>query len=314
MEIILQTNGIEKKYKTQFAVKDVNMQIEQGDIYGFVGENGAGKTTIIRMITGLAEPTKGTFTLFGVENTDTKKMAEVRRRISAVVETPSIAMNMTAYDNLRMQAKLLGLTDLNYIDEVLELTGLGEVRNSKKKVKNFSLGMRQRLGLAIALLGHPDFIILDEPMNGLAPKGIVEIRELILRLNQENHITFLISSHILEELSRMATKYGFLHKGQLIKQLTKEELEEHCRKCLQLELDSVEKMAQTLENTLQIHNFKVLDGNVVRIYDDVDVTKVVQAVGEAGIKILQINTRNESIEEFYLNLMGGQGTGGEAHD
>ena len=223
-------------------------------------------------------------------------------------------MNMTAYDNLRMQAKLLGLTDLNYIDEVLELTGLGEVRNSKKKVKNFSLGMRQRLGLAIALLGHPDFIILDEPMNGLDPKGIVEIRELILRLNQENHITFLISSHILEELSRMATKYGFLHKGQLIKQLTKEELEEHCRKCLQLELDSVEKMAQTLENTLQIHNFKVLDGNVVRIYDDVDVTKVVQAVGEAGIKILQINTRNESIEEFYLNLMGGQGTGGEAHD
>lgn len=314
MEIILKTNGIEKKYKTQFAVKVVNMQIEQGDIYGFVGENGAGKTTIIRMITGLADPTNGTFTLFGVENTDNKKMAEVRRRISAVVETPSIAMNMTAYDNLRMQAKLLGLTDLNYIDEVLELTGLLEVRNSKKKVKNFSLGMRQRLGLAIALLGHPDFIILDEPMNGLDPKGIVEIRELILRLNQENHITFLISSHILEELSRMATKYGFLHKGQLIRQLTKEELEEHCRKCLQLEVDSAEKISHTLENTLQIYNFKVLDGNVVRIYDDVDVAKVVQAVGEAGIKILQINTRNESIEEYYLNLMGGQGTGGEAYD
>lgn len=311
METILQTNAIEKKYKSQFAVKDVNMQIEQGDIYGFVGENGAGKTTIIRMITGLAEPTGGSFSLFGVENSDKKQISEMRRRISAVVETPSIAMNMTAYDNLCMQARLLGLTDLTYIDEVLKLTGLSEVRNSKKKVKHFSLGMRQRLGIAIALLGHPDFIILDEPMNGLDPQGIVEIRELILRLNQENHITFLISSHILEELSRMATKYGFLHKGKLIKQLTKEELEEHCRKCLQLEVDNAEKISQILESTLQIQNFKVLDGNVVRIYDDVDVTKVVQTMGEAGIKILQINSRNESIEEYYLNLMNGQRTGGE---
>lgn len=306
METILRTNGIEKRYKSQFAVKDVNMQIEQGDIYGFIGENGAGKTTIIRMITGLAEPTNGTFTLFGVENTDIKRIAEVRRRISAVVETPSLAMNMTAYDNLCMQAKLLGLTDLNYIDEVLELTGLSYVRDSKKKVKHFSLGMRQRLGLAIALLGHPDFIILDEPMNGLDPKGIVEIRELILRLNQENHITFLISSHILEELSRMATKYGFLQNGKLIKQLTKEELEEHCRKCLQLEVDNIDQLSYVLEHTLQIQNFKVLDGNIVRIYDDVDVANVVRVVGEKGIKILQINTRNESIEEYYLNLMSGQ--------
>lgn len=222
-----------------------------------------------------------------------------------MVETPSIAMNMTAYQNLYMQAKLLGLSDMTYIDEVLKITGLSEVRDSKKKAKHFSLGMRQRLGLAIALLGHPDFIILDEPMNGLDPKGIVEIRELILRLNQENHITFLISSHILEELSRMATKYGFLHKGKLIRQLTKEELEEHCRKCLQLEVDNPEKLSQVLEHNLQIHNFKVLDGNIVRIYDDVDVTKVVQAVGENGIKILQINSKNESIEEYYLNLMGG---------
>lgn len=305
METVLRTSAIEKKYKSQFAVKGVNMQIEQGDIYGFVGENGAGKTTIIRMITGLAEPTNGTFNLFGVENTDAKRMSEVRRRMSAVVETPSIAMNMTAYQNLYMQAKLLGLSDMTYIDEVLKITGLSEVRDSKKKAKHFSLGMRQRLGLAIALLGHPDFIILDEPMNGLDPKGIVEIRELILRLNQENHITFLISSHILEELSRMATKYGFLHKGKLIRQLTKEELEEHCRKCLQLEVDNPEKLSQVLEHNLQIHNFKVLDGNIVRIYDDVDVTKVVQAVGENGIKILQINSKNESIEEYYLNLMGG---------
>ena len=305
METVLRTSAIEKKYKSQFAVKGVNMQKEQGDIYGFVGENGAGKTTIIRMITGLAEPTNGTFTLFGVENTDAKRMSEVRRRMSAVVETPSIAMNMTAYQNLYMQAKLLGLSDMTYIDEVLKITGLSEVRDSKKKAKHFSLGMRQRLGLAIALLGHPDFIILDEPMNGLDPKGIVEIRELILRLNQENHITFLISSHILEELSRMATKYGFLHKGKLIRQLTKEELEEHCRKCLQLEVDNPEKLSQVLEHNLQIHNFKVLDGNIVRIYDDVDVTKVVQAVGENGIKILQINSKNESIEEYYLNLMGG---------
>lgn len=305
METVLRTNGIEKKYKSQFAVKGVNMQIEQGDIYGFVGENGAGKTTIIRMITGLAQPTNGTFTLFGVENTDTKGIEAVRRRISAVVETPSIAMNMTAYENLYMQAKLLGLADLTYIDEVLKITGLSEVRDSKKKAKHFSLGMRQRLGLAIALLGHPDFIILDEPMNGLDPKGIVEIRELILRLNQENHITFLISSHILEELSRMATKYGFLHKGKLIKQLTKEELEEHCKKCLELEVDNTEVLSQVLEQALQIHDFKVLDGNMVRIYDDVDVTNVVQVLGENGVKILQINTRNESIEEYYLNLMGG---------
>lgn len=304
MEFVLDTRSLCKKYKNQYAVNNVDMKIARGDIYGFIGENGAGKTTIIRLVTGLANPTSGNYKLFGVDSLD-KTISKTRRRLSAVVETPSVALNMSGYDNLLMHAKLIGLTDLTYIDEILKVTGLSYVRNDKKKAKNYSLGMKQRLGIAIAMLGHPDFIILDEPMNGLDPEGIVEIRELILKLNKEQNITFMISSHILHELSKVATKYGFIHKGKLIKELTKEELQEECKKCLELVVDDISKIPQVLEVKLKVQNYKILQDNIVRIYEDVDITELMAALALVDIKTLKMNSKNENIEEYYLNLMGG---------
>lgn len=304
MEFVLETSSLCKKYKNQYAVNNVDMKIARGDIYGFIGENGAGKTTIIRLVTGLANPTSGRYKLFGVDSLD-KAISKTRRRLSAVVETPSVALNMSGYDNLLMHAKLIGLTDLTYIDEILKVTGLSYVRKDKKKAKNYSLGMKQRLGIAVAMLGHPDFIILDEPMNGLDPEGIVEIRELILKLNKEQNITFIISSHILDELSKVATKYGFIHKGKLLKELTREELQEECKKCLELVVDDISKIPQVLEGDLKVQNYKILQDNIVRIYEDVDITELMAALALADIKTLKMNSKNENIEEYYLNLMGG---------
>ena len=304
MERVLQTSALTKTYKGYKAINEVNITIERGDIYGFVGENGAGKTTLIRLITGLTMPTSGTYQLFD-STSETSEIRNARRRLSAVVESPSIATNMTAYDNLKMQAYIIGLTDLSFIDHVLEVTGLEYLKASKKMVKHVLLGMKQRLGIAIALLGHPDFIILDEPMNGLDPEGIVEMRELILKLNREQNITFLISSHILEELSRVATKYGFLHKGKLVQEISKEALEEQCQKCIAIVVDKPERIPQIVEQVLKTENYKLLNGNEVRLYGEVDIAKAVRALDDGGIHIETINTKNESIEEYYLNLMGG---------
>ena len=230
MEYILQTFNISKKYKKNYALKNVNINISRGDIYGFVGENGSGKTTIIRLITGLIFPTQGSFKLFGVDNTS-NDILKVRKKIGAIVESPSIYQNMSAYDNLKMQCDILGIKDYDTkIKETLKEVGLDYLYNDKKHSSNFSLGMRQRLGMAMALLGDVEFIILDEPMNGLDPSGIVEIRELILKLNKEKNITFLISSHILTELSLVATKYGIISKGKMIKEIDSSDLKNECRK------------------------------------------------------------------------------------
>lgn len=304
MEYVLETHGLCKRYGKQYAVNHVNMHIERGDIYGFVGENGAGKTTIIRLITGLAGVTEGDYRLFGAKNTD-KGIYDAKRRLSAVVESPSLYFNLSAYDNMILQAKLLGLTDYSYIDETLETVGLEYVKNDKKKVRNFSLGMKQRLGIAVALLGHPDFMILDEPMNGLDPEGIVEIRELILKLNREQNITFMISSHILDELSRVATKYGFIHKGRLIKEITRQQLEEECRRCLELVVDDTQTIPEVLESKLRLTDYKILQDHIVRIYDNIDIPELIAALSASGIKVQKVNSKNENVEEYYLNLMGG---------
>ena len=209
MEYVLQTFDIVKKYNKQRVLDKVNMNIQKGDIYGFVGENGSGKTTIIRLVTGLIFADEGSYELFGVSNKD-KKILQSRKKVGAVVETPSIYRNMTAYENLKTQCLLLGVNDENKIKEVLEIVGLVDLYDSKKHAGNFSLGMRQRLGIAMALLNEPEFLILDEPMNGLDPEGIVSMRELIIHLNQNKGITFLISSHILTELSLIANRYGII--------------------------------------------------------------------------------------------------------
>ena len=222
MDYILQTNALNKSYGHFKALSNFNMHVPKGSIYGFVGKNGAGKTTLIRLICGLQKPDSGKYTLYGISCTD-KNIAKSRRRMGAVVETPSIFPDMTAKENLNQQYRILGLPSYDGREELLQLVGLANT--GKKKAKNFSLGMRQRLGIAVALVGNPDFLVLDEPVNGLDPQGIIEIRELILKLNRKYQITFLISSHILDELSRLATDYGFIDAGQMVKEISAKELE-----------------------------------------------------------------------------------------
>lgn len=303
MENILITNGITKKFKNNLVVNNVDMHINKGDIYGFIGENGAGKTTIIRLITGLISPTEGDYTLFGINSND-HNIYEAKKRISAVVEAPSLYPNMNARDNMLQQCCLLGVTDLSCVDSILDLVGLKEQKNSKKLVKNYSLGMRQRLAIGITLVGGTDFIILDEPMNGLDPEGIVDIRELIIKLNREENITFLISSHILDELSKMATKYGFIHNGELIKELTSEELSHECKKCIEIKVKEMALLPIILEE-MKITNYKFLQNNIIRIYDEVDLNDLLSKLINSNTIIEKINTKDESIEEFYLNTMGG---------
>ena len=216
MEYVLKTNALSKQYKNFKALNGLSMNIPKGAIYGFVGKNGAGKTTLIRLICGLQEPTSGDYTLYGRKNTD-KAIGKSRRRMGAVVETPSIYLDMTAKDNLKQQYRILGFPSFDGLDEILKLVGLEDT--GKKKVKHFSLGMRQRLGIAIALVGDPDFLVLDEPVNGLDPQGIIDIRELILKLNREQQITVLISSHILEELSKLAMREGLYQIFRCLKRI-----------------------------------------------------------------------------------------------
>ena len=210
--------GIVKSYKGRNAIDRSDMKIRKGDIYGFIGENGAGKTTVIRLICGLITQTEGSYELFGVKDTD-KNIHLQRKRIGAIVEAVSLIPNMNAERNLIAHMKLVGLKDKNRIPEILNLVGLGYLLNDNKKAKQFSLGMKQRLGLAVALLHNPEFLILDEPTNGLDPRGIIELRELILKLNRENGITFLISSHNLDELSKIASCYGFITRGKIVREI-----------------------------------------------------------------------------------------------
>lgn len=304
MEYLLTTNSLTKQYKGVKVVNNVNMHIKRGDIYGFVGENGAGKTTIIRLLTGLANVTSGDYDLFG-ENSKTGNLETVKKRMAAVVESPSIYLNMSAYDNLKLQCSMLGVADLSVIDEVLVMVGLDYLRNEKKAAGKFSLGMRQRLGIAMALVGNPDFIILDEPMNGLDPEGIVGIRELIIKLNQEKGITFLISSHILDELQKVATTFGFIHRGELIREISIEQLHEECRKCIEIVVDDVNYTIKVLDENPDLNSYKVLPNGVIRIYDEITVNELVKLLDSKGIIIRKFNSNDENIEEFYLNIIRG---------
>ena len=303
MEYILQTNHLCKRYKNQYVLSNVCMNISKGDIYGFVGENGSGKTTIIRLITGLIFPTKGTFELFGVKNTDSNVL-KVRNKVGAIVESPSIYHNMTAYENLKTQATILGVNDEEKIKEVLKDVGLFDLYNSNKKARNFSLGMRQRLGIAMALLGNVEFLILDEPMNGLDPAGIVEIRELILKLNKERNITFLISSHILTELALVATKYGIISKGKIIKEISNEQLRNECRKSVIIQTNDNDKLYELLQTMFEKENL-INNGNEIKVYGDIDLNKTLSKIIKAKLEIHSIKCSETNIEDYYLSLIGG---------
>lgn len=302
MENILTTQQLKKRYGKHMAVNGVDMHIEKGDIYGFVGENGSGKTTVIRMITGLIFPNSGSFRLFGTENTD-PHIGKARSRIGAIVETPSIYLNMSAYDNLKQQCILLGKPEERILP-VLQDVGLEQLYSDKKRAGNFSLGMRQRLGIAMALLGDPEFLILDEPMNGLDPAGIVEVRELILRLNRERGITFLISSHILPELSLVATKYGIISKGKLLQEITAEQLHRECTKTTVFSAADPVALAECIRNRFPEYTAEYT-AEGVKLLGDIDLNAVLAAILQANIVLLSINCSETSFEEYYLSVIGG---------
>ena len=297
---LITTEQLCKKYGDKMVIDHVNMHIPEKAIYGFVGENGSGKTTIMRLLTGLAEPTAGSFTLFGVGNKDSK-IYQVRQNLSAIVEATSLVPTMTARDNMIYQELYLGikLTEEER-DALLKKVHLEDV--GKKKVKNFSLGMRQRLGIAMALMNKPKLMLLDEPMNGLDPEGIAELRDLLIELNRSEGITVLISSHILSELEKIASFYGFISKGHLIEEITVEELQSRCRKSLHVKVANVEA-AEALLKKLKIQDYKISPNGDVNIYDNVKIKDMVAAFADAGIDILSINSSEESVEEYYLNLI-----------
>ncbi len=302
MENILTVNNLTKKYHKFCALDGLNMNIPKGAIYGFVGKNGSGKTTLIRLICGLQQPTEGGFVLYGKENR-AADIGSVRKRMGAVVETPSIYLDMTAEDNLREQYKILGNPSEEGISEILKLVGLENT--GKKKTKNFSLGMKQRLGIAMALAGNPDFLVLDEPVNGLDPQGIIEIREIILKLNRERQITVLISSHILDELSRLATHYGFIDKGRMIKEISAKELENACRKAVRVKVSDVEALARILE---QLHmEYEIVSEEEADIFEKISLTKLVNALSQEGCEVFSAAERDESLESYYVSLIGGGG-------
>lgn len=300
MEYVLTTQGLSKRYKDFKALDNLTMHVPRGSIYGFVGRNGAGKTTLIRLICGLQAPTSGSYTLYGAEY-GSRELGKVRRRMGAVVETPSIYLDLTAGDNLKEQFRVLGVPSDDGVPALLKLVGLEDT--GKKKARNFSLGMKQRLGIAVALAGDPDFLVLDEPVNGLDPQGIIEIRELILKLNRERHITVLISSHILDELSRLATHYGFIDSGRIVRELSARELEAACRKCMRLEVTDTRPLARVLDGMGV--DYQILSDGQADVFAQVNISQLSRALDAEGCELLSAQERDESLESYFVNLVGG---------
>lgn len=300
MDYVLQTKNLCKYYRHFKALDGLTMNVPKGAIYGFVGRNGAGKTTLIRLVCGLQPSTSGEFTLYGKKNNDSG-INRSRRRMGAVVETPSIYLNMTAVDNLKAQYRTLGIPDFKNIPDLLRLVGLENT--GKKKAKNFSLGMRQRLGIAIALAGNPDFLILDEPVNGLDPQGIIEMRELILKLNKERQITVLISSHILDELSRLATHYGFIDGGRMVKEISAEELEKSCRKCMRVTVSDTRSLVRVLDKAG--FEYSIIDEKTADIFAEISITQLVNMLSTENCELINLTEHDESLESYFVNLVGG---------
>ncbi|WP_313640385.1 ABC transporter ATP-binding protein [Paenibacillus sp.] len=293
---IFEAEGLTKQYGRAIALQNINMQIKQGDIYGFVGENGAGKTTLMKIIGGLVYPTKGAIQLKG--KSSEKDIARARRKMGVLIELPALYPNMNAAENLSFYCKIHGISDFNRIKDVLHLVGLTDVGN--KNTSEYSLGMRQRLGLAIALLNDPEFLVLDEPINGLDPTGIVEMRKLLAKLAHEKGVTILISSHILSELQLLATKFGFIHKGQFIKEVSVEELPQICIK-------TVETAAaiNVLKNDLNIHSITLSGSGEILVPKDLtDLEQLMSTLIRHGIPLEGINLSTANLENYYMDLIG----------
>ena len=300
-ELLLQTRALTKQYGRHRAVDQVSMHIKKGAIYGFIGRNGAGKTTTLRMISGLASPTAGEIELFGCRG---RELSRIRSRVGCLIEGPGLYGSMSARDNLKMKSMLLGVYKRGYEEELLDIVGLGGV--GKKPVKRYSLGMKQRLGIALALVGEPDLLVLDEPINGLDPQGIAEVRDTVLKLNRERNMTILISSHILEELSKIATDYGIIHNGTLLQELTNEELMEKCSERLEVTLDDPERAVPVMDR-LGIKRYQVADREHIYIFERLEESAALNmAFAKAGIPVRGISVTNEELETYFLKLTGGK--------
>lgn len=299
-ELLLQTRNLTKQYGRHRAVDDVNMHIKKGAIYGFIGRNGAGKTTCLKMISGLSTPSYGEIEMFGYKGKDLQK---VRSRVGCLIEAPGLYGNMSAYDNLNIKCKLTGIKKKGYIEELLKTVGLDTV--GQKKTKHYSLGMKQRLGIALALVGEPDLLILDEPINGLDPQGIVEVRETIQKLAKERGMTICISSHILEELSKIATDYGIIHNGCLVQELTREELMKKCSERIELTLDNPKQAIPVLDN-MGFSSYQVIDKEHILIFERLgESASLNMELAKAGIPVKGISITSEELENYFLRLTGG---------
>lgn len=289
-----------KGHSIKQAVDHVNITLYKGDIYGLIGRNGAGKTTLMRLVSGLMLPTKGEITLFGSND-----LTLHRKRTGCVIEAPGLYDNMSARDNLETHRRLLGIIDPQIVDSSLIKVGLSDI--GSKKVRCFSLGMRQRLGIAIALLGRPDLLILDEPTNGLDPRGISEIQGILLSLNAEQGVTILISSHILGELSKIATCYGIMRDGVIIDTFSKEALDTQCRKCLKIVVDQPQRAATLIETLLGTTNYDLLPGNTLLLFDYLDQGGLVnRALNMNGIIVESIMPVGQNIENYFMSMTGGE--------
>ena len=298
MDNLLSVNGLCKDYGKAHVLKNVTLDIPSGSIFGLVGRNGAGKTTLMRIITGLAKPTSGTYSISGISSDD-KNILNVRRRIGSIIESPAVYKNMSAYDNIKLQYINLGMTSFDDIPDLLELVDLKGT--GKKKAGKFSLGMKQRLGIAVALCGKPDILILDEPINGLDPQGIIQMREILLKINKERHTTILISSHILEELSKLATHYAFIENGEILQTLSSSELMSRVKKSSRLKVSSVDPLCPVFDS--ENIDYKLEGEDTVDIFSDITASRIASLAERAGVELLSITENNESLEGYFMNLV-----------
>lgn len=302
MDYILKTNGLTKRYKDQMVVDNINISLKRGEIYGFLGQNGAGKTTTIRMIMGLINPSAGQIELFGQKLNSTRKAA--LERIGSMIEIPGFYPNLTAAENLDIHRRMMGIGNKESIEESLAQAGLLDVCN--KRVKSFSLGMKQRLGIARALLHHPELLILDEPTNGLDPVGIKEVRNLIIELASKRNIAILVSSHILSEIQQMATILGIIHKGKLVEEIAQQELQMKNRHCVEFKVSNERKASMLLEQKLGISDYSVPLPGVIRVFERLsDSAEINRMLVQSEIDVSEIMMLRETLEDYFLNLTGG---------
>ena len=305
MEYILETQNLTKQYRQKTAVRDVNLHIREGQIYGLIGRNGAGKTTIMRIISGLSTPTKGSYSLFGKTGLAKQKMLKY---VGVLIEHPGLYPRLSAYENLKIKCLGVGVKPNGYVEEMLKLVGLENV-DKKKAAGSYSLGMRQRLGIALALVGDPKMIILDEPINGLDPQGIVEVRETLTRLRDEKGITVMVSSHILDELSKVADSYGVIHEGALLDEFSALELHERSGQSLVIRTDNIEETLRILDRMNLGNAAREPDGSLI-VKSGMDrPAEISKAIVDAGVGLEEIYLRTMSLEEYYLGMTGGEHNG-----